>query len=674
MPFRALIGLLVPLLFSLHAWADNIQLNPGHPTRYTVVKGDTLWDISGKFLQKPWQWPQIWHNNPQIENPHLIYPGDVITLTIVDGQPRLSVSRNNGVLKLSPHIRETEHQDAIKVIPIDAIAAYLTSPKVVGKDDLDNAPYIIDFAGEYLVAAAGDRVYVRSITEPKHLAYTIYRQGETYKNPETGEILGYEAKYIADTTLQRPGDPATLLITKSKSEIRIGDRLMPNQEGQVALNYFPRAPKSMISGSIISVLNGVSQIGRHDIVIVDKGSRDGLKAGHVLDIYQRGDIVRDKYSGIVNETVTLPEELAGTLMIFRTFDRVSYALVMEATAAIHVLDKIKTPLNTSNEQDPKYWLALLRTPGVGPRTFLRILAVCTPEQLFTQARHLPDELNLTRRSIDFIKNPDWRSIDQDLNWLAQPDNHLLTCDDPAYPKQLQEIPDAPPVLFVRGSIDLLSRPQIAIVGSHNPSSQGKQTAQDFAGTLAACGFVITSGLALGIDAASHIGALRSGGLTIAVAGTGLDRIYPARHKQLALEIVENGAIISEFPPSTTAKAGHFPRRNRIISGLCIGLLVVEAARQSGSLITARLALEQNREVFAIPGSIHNPLARGCNALIREGAKLVETTRDILEEFCQYNQQPEEKEPHQEQSMLDLEQQKLLNLTMYSPTSCRHAGQ
>ena len=458
MPFRALIGLLVPLLFSLHAWADNIQLNPGHPTRYTVVKGDTLWDISGKFLQKPWQWPQIWHNNPQIENPHLIYPGDVITLTIVDGQPRLSVSRNNGVLKLSPHIRETEHQDAIKVIPIDAIAAYLTSPKVVGKDDLDNAPYIIDFAGEYLVAAAGDRVYVRSITEPKHLAYTIYRQGETYKNPETGEILGYEAKYIADTTLQRPGDPATLLITKSKSEIRIGDRLMPNQEGQVALNYFPRAPKSMISGSIISVLNGVSQIGRHDIVIVDKGSRDGLKAGHVLDIYQRGDIVRDKYSGIVNETVTLPEELAGTLMIFRTFDRVSYALVMEATAAIHVLDKIKTPLNTSNEQDPKYWLALLRTPGVGPRTFLRILAVCTPEQLFTQARHLPDELNLTRRSIDFIKNPDWRSIDQDLNWLAQPDNHLLTCDDPAYPKQLQEIPDAPPVLFVRGSIDLLSRP------------------------------------------------------------------------------------------------------------------------------------------------------------------------------------------------------------------------
>ncbi len=245
---------------------------------------------------------------------------------------------------------------------------------------------------------------------------------------------------------------------------------------------------------------------------------------------------------------------------------------------------------------------------------------------------------------------------------------MLTIDDPAYPGQLLEIPDAPPLLFVRGSVELLSRPQIAIVGSRNPSSQGKRTARDFAETLATCGYVITSGLALGIDAASHIGALQSTGLTIAVAGTGLDRIYPARHRQLAMDIVERGAIISEFPPGTTARAGHFPRRNRIISGLSIGLLVVEAARQSGSLITARLSLEQNREVFAIPGSIHNPLARGCNALIREGAKLVETTRDILEEFGQYNQIHEQNETTLEQSMLDLEQQKLLNLIMYSPTS------
>ena len=182
------------------------------------------------------------------------------------------------------------------------------------------------------------------------------------------------------------------------------------------------------------------------------------------------------------------------------------------------------------------------------------------------------------------------------------------------------------------------------------------------------GFVITSGLALGIDAASHRGALASAGFTIAVAGTGLDRVYPARHKDLATEIVNAGAIISEFPPGTTAKANHFPRRNRIISGLCQGLLVVEAAKESGSLITARMALEQNREVFAIPGSIHNPLARGCNALIRQGAKLVETTRDILEELNQYYQTDKDTTTISIESTLDLEQQTLLNHVQFNPTS------
>ena len=226
-------------------------------------------------------------------------------------------------------------------------------------------------------------------------------------------------------------------------------------------------------------------------------------------------------------------------------------------------------------------------------------------------------------------------------------------------------------MFVRGNQELLSLPQIAIVGSRNPSALGEETAFNFAKTLSHHGFVITSGLALGIDAASHRGALNAQGYTVAVAGTGLDRVYPARHKELATEIVNTGVMISEFPPGTTAKANHFPRRNRIISGLCQGLLVVEAAKQSGSLITARMALEQNREVFAIPGSIHNPLARGCNALIREGAKLVETTQDILEELNQYYQQDEKLLPLATQSTLDLEQQTLLNRVMFSPTSIDH---
>lgn len=259
-------------------------------------------------------------------------------------------------------------------------------------------------------------------------------------------------------------------------------------------------------------------------------------------------------------------------------------------------------------------------------------------------------------------------IELDLSWLEQKNNCIITFDDINYPLQLKEIADPPPVLFVRGNPDLLSLPQIAIVGSRNPSSIGEETAFNFAKILSHYGFVITSGLALGIDAASHRGALDAKGYTVAVAGTGLDRVYPARHKELATEIVNTGVMISEFPTGTTAKANHFPRRNRIISGLCQGLLVVEAARQSGSLITARMALEQNREVFAIPGSIHNPLARGCNALIREGAKLVETTQDILEELNQFYQQDEKLLPAITQSTLDLEQQTLLNHIMFSPTS------
>jgi len=262
-------------------------------------------------------------------------------------------------------------------------------------------------------------------------------------------------------------------------------------------------------------------------------------------------------------------------------------------------------------------------------------------------------------------------INYDLDWLEQQNNSVITFNDTNYPIQLKEIADPPPILFVRGNPDLLSLPQIAIVGSRNPSALGKETAFSFARTLSLYGFVITSGLALGIDGASHRGALNAKGYTVAVAGTGLDRVYPARHKELATEIVNTGVMISEFPPGTTAKANHFPRRNRIISGLCRGLLVVEAAKQSGSLITARMALEQNREVFAIPGSIHNPLARGCNALIREGAKLVETTQDILEELNQYYQQDEKLLPLTTQSTLDLEQQTLLNRVLFSPTSIDH---
>ena len=311
---------------------------------------------------------------------------------------------------------------------------------------------------------------------------------------------------------------------------------------------------------------------------------------------------------------------------------------------------------------------MLRTPGIGCRTFLKLLETHSPADVFSESSTALAALGLKPDSIKALQHPDWPTIDNDMQWLEHESNHILTLHDTDYPPQLQQIADPPPILFVRGEPKLLHSAQIAIVGSRNPSTLGKQTASSFAESLCGFGFTITSGLALGIDAASHEGALRANGYTIAVAGTGLDRVYPARHKDLALQIVKTGAMVSEFPPGTTAKANHFPRRNRIISGLCQGLLVVEAAKQSGSLITARMALEQNREVFAIPGSIHNPLARGCNALIREGAKLVETTQDILEELNQYVQYDQKKISDISQSTLDLEQQTILNHIQFSPTS------
>ncbi len=329
-----------------------------------------------------------------------------------------------------------------------------------------------------------------------------------------------------------------------------------------------------------------------------------------------------------------------------------------------LLSKIKT----INNHTLKYWLALLRVPGLGCRTFLKILDQHCPEEIFSESEQGLTALGLKANIVSAIKTFDWGLIESDLNWLAQPNNDVVSLLDPLYPPQLKETYDPPPLLFVRGNKQLLSRPQIAIVGSRNPSISGRQTAFDFAHNLACEGFVITSGLALGIDAASHEGALKATGQTIAVSGTGLDRIYPAAHKALATEIVTHGVMISEFPPGTVAKASNFPRRNRIISGLSLGLLVVEAARESGSLITARMALEQNREVFAIPGSIHNPLARGCNALIKEGAALVETVEDILSQLPQYNQLYSLKPLENNQTELDLAQQKLLNLVMFSPTS------
>lgn len=288
---------------------------------------------------------------------------------------------------------------------------------------------------------------------------------------------------------------------------------------------------------------------------------------------------------------------------------------------------------TTEQDNLIHWLTLLRTPGVGAVTYARLLeALGSPQEVLATPRQGLQQLGLAQESIDFIVSPDWDCIAPDLEWLEQPDAHILTLQDLAYPLLLKEISDPPPVLFVYGDPTVLGLPQLAMVGSRNPTPSGAETAREFAAHLAGWGLTITSGLAQGIDAASHLGALEGGGATVAVTGTGLDRVYPAAHRELAHQVAEQGALLSEFPAGTPPLTANFPRRNRIISGLAMGTLVVEAAVQSGSLITARQALEQGREVFAVPGSIHNPQSRGCHSLIRQGAKLVETAQDIFDEL------------------------------------------
>jgi DNA processing protein len=240
---------------------------------------------------------------------------------------------------------------------------------------------------------------------------------------------------------------------------------------------------------------------------------------------------------------------------------------------------------------------------------------------------------LAQETVRALHRPDEDLIRRDLDWLAQPGHDLLTWDSERYPALLRDISAPPPALYTVGDAEALWQPQVAIVGSRNPTAGGRENARAFSRALARSGFTITSGLAIGIDGSAHEAALDAGGTTVAVMGTGPDRVYPVRNRALAERIRQGGVLVSEFPPGTAARREHFPSRNRIISGLSLGVLVVEAALNSGSLITARLAAEQGREVFALPGSIHNPLATGCHRLIREGARLVETVEEILQELA-----------------------------------------
>ncbi|WP_028241526.1 LysM peptidoglycan-binding domain-containing protein [Stutzerimonas azotifigens] len=321
-----------------------VQLKQGHPEQYRVVKGDTLWDISGRFLDQPWKWPELWHANPQIENPHLIYPGDTLSLVYVDGQPRLMLDRgeSRGTVKLSPRIRSTPVAEAIPTIPLEAINSFLVNNRVIDSIELfEGAPYVVAGNAERVISGKGDRVYARGQFDEELPAYGIFRQGKTYLDPETGEFLGINADDIGGGDLvATEGDIATLRLNRVTQEVRLGDRLFPTEERAINSSFQPSSPATDVQGVILDVPRGVTQIGQFDVVALNRGARDGLAEGNVLAVYKTGETVRDRVTG---ERVKIPDERAGLLMVFRTYDKLSYGLVLQATRSLAVLDKVRNP-------------------------------------------------------------------------------------------------------------------------------------------------------------------------------------------------------------------------------------------------------------------------------------------------------------------------------------------
>lgn len=339
---RLFLSLIFVFLSGL-AVADEIALNPDHPQQHIVVRGDTLWDISATFLTFPWHWPDIWYVNPQVDNPHLIYPGDILSLVYRDGRPVIELTRSSTAYKMSPGIREIALEKAISTIPLDAIRPFLTRPRVVGEEVLELAPYIVASSDERLISGAGDKVYARRVNEADGKHYSVFRGGKVYKDPQTKEVLGYEAIYTADSWVSVMGDPATVELRETTREVLIGDRLLPVIADDYEMNFFPRAPEQQIDGEVISVFDGVSQVGQYQIVVINRGAREGLEAGHVLSAYQAGKTIKDQVTPDRKDAVTLPDEYAGVAMVFKTFEKVSYVIVMKATRVIHLNDRVSTP-------------------------------------------------------------------------------------------------------------------------------------------------------------------------------------------------------------------------------------------------------------------------------------------------------------------------------------------
>lgn len=327
-----------------------VEIQPTAPQHYTVEKGDTLWDIASKYLEQPWYWPEIWHVNSQIRNPHLIYPGDVLTLFYIGGKPHIQVSGGPRVAgsasqRLTPQIRTEALDDENQTLPIQAIHQFMVRPRIVSEEEFSQAPYIVGSRDNRLIYGSGDLVYVGSLNEVSAGdRFSVYRKGDILRDPVTGEPLGLEAILLGDAEVIRPGIPTTVRLSALEREVLTGDRLLPHEDTDKDRMFVPHRPSQALHGSVISLFDAISQIGQYQVLVINLGQRDGIETGHVLAVSEEGRSVRNPYvQGAGGKSIKLPAERNGMLMVFRVFDKVSYGLVMGATRAISIGNIVSQP-------------------------------------------------------------------------------------------------------------------------------------------------------------------------------------------------------------------------------------------------------------------------------------------------------------------------------------------
>jgi hypothetical protein len=326
-------------------------LNPNAPDSYVVKRGDTLWGIAKVFLRDPWFWPEIWQVNPQVQNPHLIYPGDTLRLVYIEGRPTIMLQRGDAALVL-PRVRSQPLEASVTTIPYETVAAFMSKPSVLAQEQIRRAPYVLATRDMHVVMADGDTLYARGFSTPAELGtrYNVVRVGDALRDPDDNRIVGYDGIFTGAGHVIRGGDPVTLIMTESARETEPGDKLFPGGV-DVPLDFIPSPPKTKVSGRIMAVSNGVTVIGQYEVVVINRGARDGLAPGNVLGVFQEGGVVRDTDSrgflGSINRLtaprVHLPDERSGTFMVFKTFDHLSYGLIMEATDIIRVADRVENP-------------------------------------------------------------------------------------------------------------------------------------------------------------------------------------------------------------------------------------------------------------------------------------------------------------------------------------------